>query len=181
MAFGFFKKNKEKKEALHYDPANITVMDIRKGWVFEYDLKTWEVTEEYEYDWGNNHFTYEFKCVSSDDVIYLAPEEDDALICYVMRKISFGKLDEAVERSIIDKQTAPRKVELDGITFFKESERPGYYRSIDDEDWSEFVVWDYLDDSGKSALSIEQWGDTLFESAVGLIENARAFSNILPV
>ncbi len=179
MAFGFFKK-KKKEEELHYDPTNIGVMDIRKGWVFEYDLKTWEVTEEYEYDWGNNYFTYEFKCVSSKDTVYLGVEKDDEISCYIMRKINFGKLDEEVEQSIVNKGTAPRLVTLDGTAFFKESERPGYFRSIDSENWDEFIVWEYLDETGKLALSIEQWGDTAFESAVGIVEPERAISNILP-
>ncbi len=181
MPFGFFKK-KKKEDELHYDPTNIGVMDIRKGWVFEYDFKTWEVTEEYEYDWGNNHFTYEFKCVSSDDTVFLGLDEaGDEIDCYIMRTLKFSRLPEDVEKSIVNDGAAPRVVTVEGITFYRDSDRAGYSRNIDDEDWDEFIVWDYVDDTGKHALSIEQWGEHEFNAAIGIIVNARDISNILPV
>ena len=76
MPFGFFKK-KNKDKGPHYDPTNIKVTDIRKGFIFDYNQKSWEAVEEYEYDWGNNDFTYEFKIVSEDETAYLHIEEDD--------------------------------------------------------------------------------------------------------
>ena len=46
MPFGFFKK--KKKEEPHYDPTNITIRDLRLGYVFDYELQTFEVVGEYE-------------------------------------------------------------------------------------------------------------------------------------
>ena len=57
-----FSKKKEKA----YDPLNIKVTDLKKGFVFDYDLKTWEVQEVYQYDWGNNFFSYEYKIDCGD-------------------------------------------------------------------------------------------------------------------
>ena len=48
---GLFDKFKKKKEP-KYDPSNIKVTDIAQGFVFEYNMSTWEVKNEYEYDWG---------------------------------------------------------------------------------------------------------------------------------
>jgi hypothetical protein len=182
MPFGFFKKKKkEEEEQLHYDPTNIGVMDIRKGWVFEYDLKTWEVTEEYEYDWGDNYFTYEFKIVSAEDTRFFSVEKDDEITCQVVKKINFGKLPEEVEKKLVEEGKPPRSIVVDGQTFFRESERPGYFRNIDSDNWDEFISWDYYDENEKFVLNIEQWGESEFEASLGVVEEERAFSNILPV
>ncbi|MEN7550887.1 DUF4178 domain-containing protein [Rapidithrix thailandica] len=181
MPFGFFKKKKEKKEeGPHYDPTNIRLTDLRKGFVVDYNLKTWEVAEEYEYDWGDNYFSYEFKLVSSDETIFLSLDEDDELEIQVLKKINFGRLDEGVEESLINKGKPPRKIEYEGKTYYRESERPGYFRNTDNENWSEFITWDYYDDSEKYALNIEQWGEDEFEASVGVLEEPEQFSNILP-
>ena len=182
MAFGFFKKKKkEEEERLHYDPTNIHIRDIRKNFILDYDLKTWEVVAEYEYDWGNEYFTYEYKLVCADDEVYLYIEEDDELYITLSRKINFGKLDESVEESIRDNGRPPKIIEYDGKTFYRESERPGYFKNIESKGESEeFVNWEYIDESEEWVLNIEQWDDDAFEAAIGKFTDASAFSNILP-
>ncbi|MFO7863967.1 MAG: hypothetical protein R6U85_08220 [Salinivirgaceae bacterium] len=48
---GLFDLFKSKKS--DYDVTNMKITDLKKGFVFEYDLKTWLVDEEYKYDWGD--------------------------------------------------------------------------------------------------------------------------------
>ncbi|MEO1099612.1 MAG: hypothetical protein AAFX57_17950, partial [Bacteroidota bacterium] len=55
--FDFFKKKEKEPE---YDVTNLKVSDLDHGFILEYDLKTWEVKEVYEYDWGNNNFSQEY-------------------------------------------------------------------------------------------------------------------------
>lgn len=182
MPFGFFKKKKDKEDELHYDPTSIQVTDLRKGWIVEYDGKTWEVEEEYEYDWGDNYFSYEFKLVCETDTIYLSVEEDDEVDLQVTQKLNFGKLDEEVEEKIRKKGRPPKQIEFNGTTFFRESERPGYFRNVhEDRDWIEFIAWEYYDDSEKFALNIEQYGENEFEASFGIVAETHQFSNILPV
>ena len=64
-----FKKKNQEEQQPHYDPTNIKVIDIRKGWLFDYDYKTWEVMEEFEYDWSDNIFTYEYKIQSGTEIL----------------------------------------------------------------------------------------------------------------
>lgn len=183
--FSFFKKKKQQEEPeRHYDPLNISVIDIRKGFVLDYDLKTWRAEEEYEYDWGNEFFTFEFKLVAPDDVCYLYVEEnsDDAdPSCIIYRKITFSKLDPAIEQAIVKDGKPPRTIDLNGMKFFRDSEQPGFFREIDDPGESvEFVSWTYLDESEKYVLDIEQWGDEDFDAALGTRIAASQLSNILP-
>ena len=44
----------------------------------------------------------------------------------------------------------------------------------------ELIYWDYTDETGEKLLTIEQWGETEFEAAVGKTVQAYEFRNILP-
>ncbi len=181
MAFGFFKK-KKKDEGPHYDPLNIKVWDIRKGFLLDYDLKSWEVKEEFEYDWGNEYFTYEYKLEAADETIFLYIEIDDEVVLTVSKKIPWGRLDEEVEESILEKQKPPKSIEMDGKTYYREGERPGFFKNVlSDADSEEFISWEYIDESEKFVLNIEQWEDNVFEASLGKYVEEREFSNILPV
>ncbi len=180
MPFGFFKKKKE--EEPHYDPTSIRITDLRKGWVLDYDGKSWEVTEEFEYDWGGNYFSYEFKLVSASETIFLSVEEDDEIECVVSQKLNFGKLDDSVEESIRKHERPPKRISFNGTEFFRESERPGYFRNVhEDRDFIEFMSWEYFDETEKFCLTIEQWGENEFEASFGIVSDPYQFTNILPV
>lgn len=181
MAFNFFKNKKKKKEEPSYDPTNIQVTDIRKGFIFDYNGKTWEVEEEYEYDWGNNDFTYEFKIVSPDETSFLYIEQDDILECLITKKIAFGRLGEKVESKIQKKGRPPKEIEYEGTVFYRDDESKGFYRNLNSTNWAELISWTYYDDSERLVLVIEQWDDHRFDAAVGISVSENAFSNILPV
>ena len=54
-SMGLFDRFKKKEEP-HYDPSNLQIKDLRVGFMFDYDMKTWAIKEEYEYDWGRQLF-----------------------------------------------------------------------------------------------------------------------------
>jgi hypothetical protein len=174
--FNLFKKKDQKS---HYDPTNIKVTDLRIGFLFDYDLKTWEVIDEFEYDWGDNFFTYEYKIVSGSETLYMRVEEDDQIYCIFTRKVPFGKLGEAAQY-FKERQTAPSSIIFENTEFYLERENPGFFRSTQDEDSVEMIQWDYLDDSGKRMLIVHQWDEQDFEVSIGTVETASAISNILP-
>ncbi len=178
MPFGFFKK--KKKEELHYDPTNIRVTDVRKGFLLDYDFKTWEVVEEYEYDWGKNFFTHEFKLVCQDDSCFLSVVEGDELELYIVKKINIARLGATVEESIAKLKKPPRTLDYEGVTYLRSSEGPGHFRNIDDTEWYEFIAWDYYDETEEKVLTIEQWDEEEFEASAGIWVEEHAFSNILP-
>lgn len=169
--FGFFKKKKE-EEKLHYDPTNITVRDIRIGWFLEYDDVEWQVIEEFEYDWGNEHFSFEYLLADEkNNKIYLSLEQDDELVCKIFRKLRFSRLKEAdeIEDMVTTIGKPPRQLTVEGIPFYRETETPGYFRNTKQQKSVEFIVWEYVDDTEKQILNIEQWGDDEFEAAMGYI------------
>lgn len=178
MAFDWFKK--KKKEERHYDPTNIHIKDLRKGFLLDYDFKTWEVVEEYEYDWGDNFFTYEFKLACADDAVFLEMEDDDELYLTIYRKINFSRLDDEVEEHLEKKQKPPKRIDYDRKEFFRDSQSMGYVRDMKTDTWVEFISWVYYDDSEKHVLAINQFKDESYEASVGIVVYENQFSNILP-
>ncbi|MBB6459593.1 DUF4178 domain-containing protein [Flammeovirga kamogawensis] len=178
MPFGFFKK--KKKEEKHYDPTNITIRDIRKGYVLDYDLQSWEVTEEFEYDWGDNDFSYEFKLESANDAVFLSIEDSDFLTGTISRKVKWGKLPDEVDDALETKGKPPKKIVFDGKVYYRDIKSVGYWRNIENKESAPYMVWEYYDDSEKYVLSLEQFDDEEFEASLGIVEEPDAFSNILP-
>lgn len=179
--FGFFKK--KPKDTPHYDPTNISISDMRKGWFVDYDDKTWQAVEEYEYDWGKNRFSYEFMLQNGDgETLYLSLMERDGLECTMTQKLRFGTLPQAeeIEDSVQRTDKPPRELIINNIRFYRERETPGYFRNIDKEEFSEFIVWEYRDDSELYILEVEQWGDDEFELYIGRMVPERQLSNITP-
>ncbi|OYT10872.1 MAG: hypothetical protein B6I18_06835 [Bacteroidetes bacterium 4572_112] len=176
--FSMFKK----KDEPSYDPSNITVSDLAQGFVFEYNMTTWEVKEEYEYDWGENFFSKEYKISNGEETLFLSVEEDDELNLMMTKKIKLRKIDTDVADSIMKFNEAPREIMYEGKKYFLEKESPGYFRDIsnDASDWDEFISWDYYDDSEELYICVEQWDEKEFEAAAGFTIKEFEISNILP-
>ncbi|MGB3618277.1 MAG: DUF4178 domain-containing protein [Catalinimonas sp.] len=179
---GLFDAFKKKKPEPDYDPTNLRLQDLRRGFVVEYDLKNWQVSGEYEYDWGNNFFTREFQLDSGDDRCYLHVEEDDELVLTVSRKIGVRALGQDIPEYARKHEHPPERLVYEGVTYFLDEENYGYYRdtAAAGDNWSELVSWSYYDESEKRTLTIEQWGDRDFEASVGEVVPPYAFSNLLP-
>lgn len=177
--FDFFKK----KEPA-YDPTNITVKDLRKGFILEYDMKSWEVKEAYIYDWGNHYFTKEYKLDSGDDSCYLHVDANDDLELTVSRKIKVRSIDEDIPEHIRDHEQPPKKLHYEGKSYLLDKESPGYFRDLADPDkeqyWAELISWEYYDQEEKNFISVEQWGEKEFEAALGVMAEPHQFTNILP-
>ena len=88
---GLFDRFKKKEEP-HYDPNNLKIEDLRVGFMFDYDLKTWVIKEEYEYDWGDNYFTREYKLEAADDVAYLHIDYNDEGFMTLSKKLKIRAL-----------------------------------------------------------------------------------------
>jgi len=175
--FDFLKK----KEERHYDPTNITVRDLGKGYILDYGIDTWTVTAMYEYDWGDNHFTREFIIKNGSEEKFLHIEDDGGLIVTVSEKVKYRKLGETVCNYIESNQKPPKKITFEGVTYYLDEKSPGFSKEIDAEKWDELISYNYLDEEEEKILSIEQYDDDEFEVSKGIIVDELSISNILPV
>lgn len=174
--FDFFKKKEP-----DYDPTNLTVRDLKPGFLFEYDLKTWIIREEYQYDWGDNYFTREFKIDAGAESAYLHIDANDEIFITLTNKVRIRSVRDDIPEVIKEKDRPPKKLEYKGKTFYLEGTNPGYFNQNPKKDvWAELISWDYYDEKGEKTIAIEQWGEDEFEAAYGDVVKEFEISNILP-
>ncbi len=177
--FDFFKK---KKAEPAYDVTNLSLRNLDIGFVFDFDMKSWVVKEMWEYDWGNQNFTAEFKIDSGDDAGYLHIEDDDELDITFMKSIKLRKIEEDVMEEVEKKERPPRKIHYEGELYHMEEDSAGYCRdcSKEKEEWEEFISWDYYSEDEKKVISITQWDEHNVEAHAGVVLKEYQFSNIIP-
>ena len=177
MKFANFFKSRQAK----YDSTNIRITDLDVGFVFEYDLKTWEVQACFEYDWGDNFYTQEFKIFNGTKTMFLSIEDSDEMILSISEKIKTRQLGEDVHESLFGKQKVPASFDHQGQRYFLDKESPGFFNDVaKGDEWIEFISWDYEDESGEFVICIEQWGEREFEASAGKRIREFEISNILP-
>mgnify|MGYP001233950950 CR=1 FL=1 len=175
--FDLFRKKNER----HYDPTNIGIRDLGKGYIFELQTETWSVTSLFEYDWGDNFFTREFVIKNGDTERFLHIEEDGSLVVTLSEKVKLRKLGATVCDYIDNNQKPPKKIVFEGIIYYLDETSPGYCKEVDAANWEELVSYDYLDEDEQKTLCIEQYGEDEFEVSKGEIIDELAVSNILPM
>jgi hypothetical protein len=177
---GIFDIFKKKEKERHFDPTNITIRDLGKGYIFEYAIETWTVTALFEYDWGENYFTREFVIKNGATEKFLNIEDDGGLVVTLSEKVKLRKLGEVTCDYIDAHQKPPKKIKYEGVKYFLDEKSPGYCKEIDADNWEELISYDYLDEEEEKTLCIEQYGEEEFEVTKGIIIDALAISNILP-
>lgn len=178
---GIFDLFKKKEKTPKYDVTNLKVTDLDQGFIFDYNMKSWQVVEVYQYDWGKNNFSKEYKIDSGDEMLFLEVENGAELNLTVMQNIKIQKLGDNIIDKTIKKERPPKKLQLDGITYHLDSDCAGYFNDITkgNEDWEDLISWTYYDD-GDKIISISQWGEREFEASAGKSIKPFEISNIIP-
>jgi len=178
--FDFIKKKNRVNRESHYDATNIRVTDIEKDYILDYDLDSWIVTKMFEYDWGNNFFTREFLINNGKESRYLHIEEGDEIEICVTEKIGIRALGPHIKDILQETGKPPGKITYDNVVYYLDSENPGYYRNVENEDWYEVISWLYLNEKEDKLIHIEQRGEDEFEATIGIYIEEYKISNILP-
>lgn len=177
----FFKNLFGKKEE-EPKPFSRTVLDLDQGYIFEYDLQTWEVQAVYEYDWGNEEFSKEFKVSDGKDTFFLSVEEDDEVELVWSKKIPLRAIEGNIAQQIESEERPPEHIVYESQTYYLDEESAGYFheQGSHEDSWAEFMVWDYYTKDENWQISIEQWGERSFEASQGKVLKSHEISEILP-
>lgn len=177
--FDFLKKKEEKPK---YDITNLSVLDLNQGFILDYDMKSWQVKEVGEYDWGNNNFSREYKLNSGDDVVYLSVENDGELELSISRNIKMHKLGDNIIDETIKNNKPPSKIIYKNKTYYFDEDCAGFYNNVTkgEDNWEELINWEYYDDKEENIISITQWGEREFDASIGKIIKEFEISNIIP-
>lgn len=176
--FGKLKDWFGKEEPL----GNPTVMDLDVNFVFDYDLKTWTVTEVFEYDWGNENFSYEFQVTDGIDTRFLSVEKDDELVIGFHQKKKLYQISTSLADQLHQADEPPREIVSQGEVYFQVGQYPGYMKpqSKEENEWDEFISWTYDNKNNNKVITIEQWGENDYEASEGIYLKPHQVTNILP-
>ena len=179
---GLFDFLKKKEEEPKYDVTNLQVTDLDKGFIFDYDMKSWEVKEVYEYDWGDNNFSYEYKIDSGDDVMYLSIEDQGDLAMSLSKSIKIRVLGEGIVEEIVKNQKPPDRLVYENETYYLDTDSAGYFndKTKGTDDWEELIAWEYYNKEEDKIISITQWDERNFDAAAGIVIKEFEISNIIP-
>ncbi len=173
--FDFFKKEKQESTV------DFKVGDLKKGYMVDYFIKTWEVKKVYIYDWGNNSFAREYLLDSGDESLYLYIEDNDESICSIWKNIDLFEIKSDVVKTIIANDDAPNEILYDSKVFTKKESSQGHCLEEGQEDeYSELISWTYQNMDNKELISISRVGEEEFEASHGNYAQEFEFSNILP-
>lgn len=169
--FDFFKKEK-------YSNKNITLNDMSKGDIVDYFMKSWEVQQIFEYDWGNNIFSKEYTLNSGDEIIFL---EIDGKEISISKDIKISEIGNNLRKYIIENDAPQEKITYMGKDYFLQEENIGECYEPGSEDVSNLINWIFVADDDKKFISIDRWGETDIEVSVGEYVEDIEFSNIIKV
>jgi hypothetical protein len=177
--FSFFKKSKEEED--NFDPTSITLKDLKKGFLVDYQGKSYEVTKEFEYDYGDNYFTVEFKLESATDSFHLSVDTNEEMELSISNQIEKRLISKRVFESLrADDSDPPDEFTVEGEIFYFEEEEAGFFHEIgknDSED--EFISYIYESESGEF-IEITLFSSMEIEVFRGKSAKESDFSQILP-
>lgn len=173
---------KKKEKEPDYDVTNLSVKDLRLGFILEYDLKNWQIKEEYEYDWGANNFSKEYLLDSGTEKVYLGVENKGDIFLTITNDIKIRDLGgDIIDRTVKDK-SPPKELIYEGVRYYLHTDNAGYFNDITKggDDWEELISWEYFDDAEELIIGITQWGERDFDAVAGKVVKEFEISNIIP-
>lgn len=173
-----FKKKKEPA----YDVTNLTVLDLNIGFIFDYDMKSWVVEEAYEYDWGGNHFSKEYKVNCGEDVAFLSVEDDGEINMSLVRSIKLRAIEEDIMGEVGKNKKPPRTIHYEKESYYLENDSAGYFKDTakKTDEWDELIAWEYYNESEDKIISITQWDEYTIDAAAGVVVASHQVSDIIP-
>lgn len=176
---GFFKDIFSKKD--EFDPLrDLELSKLRVGYMLDYDMKTWQVTGQGKYDYGDGGADEEWELASSGETIYLSISGDEEQEWSVCKRIPIAAIEGDVRKYIMENDDPPNQMVFEGQKYYLDESGAGLYRKNDKDNGEEFIVWDFIHKDDKRFISIEQWGETDFEAFAGHVVEEYQFMNILP-
>lgn len=178
MPWNIFGKKDEEPEI---DPLHdLTIPNLKKGWMLDYDMKTWEVVAVHKYDWGEGEYTKEWELRSGRETLFLEYEAEDGESYIISKRIPIGKIDGNIKEYLSTHEDPPERITYKNETYYLDEEGGGLFLEDGQGPETELLYWDFTDDSEEKFITIEQWGETEFEAYEGFYAEGYQFTNILP-
>ena len=144
-----------------------SLLKLSKGYTFDYQKVTWEIMEVYEYDWGRDGMSTEYKIEGDGQVAFLEVEDDDGdIVCLFSVEVEkhelapdFGPEDFEGEEILSELDYTDRRYALEDIY-------EGHYKNTTGMERSQKVTtYNFKDEN--HFVCIAQWADGSMDYSVG--------------
>ncbi|MCS7018775.1 MAG: DUF4178 domain-containing protein [Cytophagales bacterium] len=165
-----------------FDPTHITIENLGVGYLLDYQLKTWQVVNQIQYDWTDGTSEREYKLVSGNEMLYLSVRREGVVLdCRIGTIVNLYTIDSQLDKVIQQEGQPPSILYYEGFTLYREHKLSGLLFSHSHHNKPiKVTVWDYLDATRTYHLRIGkdeyQRFFTIFSKKVDEID----FSEILP-
>lgn len=172
--FGIRKASKGGPES----KIDLEVKDLQVGYILDYDLKSWEVTDVAVYTWDNGVKDYEYTLFDGTEKLYLNYEVVDAkLSIYREGKINEiwpeGKVKMRTNKDLINDE-----VKYKGDTYYFLAEAAAKVKNSSE---SYFLQnWIFENAAETELISFNLYDDRSMDAYLGMRIPDHAISNILP-
>ncbi|MEM7583946.1 MAG: DUF4178 domain-containing protein [Acidobacteriota bacterium] len=177
---GFLDRFRKTRSEPELDPlADLVLAKLKVGYLVDYDLRTWVVTEYSRYSFNGGRTAEEWELTEGTDKLYLErSEQGDAWS--LSKTIPLGALGTGVRQHILDHDEAPEQVTYKGTVYYLDDSAGGELVSADGKERKELIQWEFLDEDEEGFVSIVQWSETELSAVAGHFVEEYQFTDILP-
>jgi hypothetical protein len=172
--FNLFKTKKEEEQPIKID---YTVHDLKKGYLLDYNLESWEVLAAYTYRY-KGYSSKEYKIRSSSETRFLNVSDSNSLLLGMSKEANINNIDSSLRDSVARGQPMSRLSE-GGETYNLKESAKGQFADDATQDWASFSSWEYVNAANTKFIYVSQWEDMSIECYVGEYLKEYEISRIL--
>lgn len=167
----------------NYDPVALTVENLAKGFMVDYNFKTWDVISEIQFDWQSGDSDRCFKLASDTKTMIVNLRKDSGHLDAVhFEPVSLFAIDPKLEAEIKMRNKPGNVIYYKDDTYYRETSKNGLFFVLNIASPAKKVaVWEYFDESRNQLIRIENYGKEGIKSFIGKIVSPLDFSEILPI
>lgn len=172
----FFKlfKKKEKETPINI---NLSVYDLRKGCILDYDMESWEVLGSFTYQ-HKGYVSKEYKIRSSSQTLFLNVTDSNSLKLSLSSEANINNIDANLRSSIV-KGDPLAKINWEGEKYTLKEESRGKFAEDEQMEWDSFRGWEYSNADNTKFVYVSQWEDGSLECYTGKYLKEFEISNIM--
>lgn len=161
---------------------DLTIENLKEGFMLDYNLKTWQVTNVSQYDWENGSVEKEFSLVSGIERASLYLKNESGLVSFVFcKQVNIYAIDENLESEILHKGKPYNILTYEEMPYYRENTNTGLiYNMTNNSSGNKVLGWEYYDGQRQNVIRIEQRGRTDFKTWIGKAVSSYDFTSILP-
>ena len=160
----------------------LSIVNIKAGYLVDFDLTTWETVQEWQYDWDNGNSGKEFRLVNEKETLHLYMRNEGTQLHTILgRKVNIFSIDRELEDEIQTNSRPPSVLNYQEIDYFRENTKTGWRHELSSKtSANKLTIWEYFDETMTFFMRIEQIENQTYKATVGEVISPFEFSNVLP-